>query len=75
MALTLPADLFPSRAVATVSGMSGTAAGAVTIVSTYLIGQVTDRVSFEPVLIAASIVPLIATAAVFLLIREKSRSI
>jgi ACS family hexuronate transporter-like MFS transporter len=74
MALTLPADLFPTRAVATVSGMSGTAAGLVTIVSTFLIGQVTDRVSFEPVLIAASIVPLIATAAVFLLIRERFRS-
>jgi MFS transporter, ACS family, hexuronate transporter len=71
MALTLPADLFPSRSVATVSGMSGTAAGLVTIVSTFLIGQVTDRVSFEPVLIAASIVPLIATAAVFLLVRGK----
>jgi MFS transporter, ACS family, hexuronate transporter len=74
MALTLPADLFPSRAVATVSGMSGTAAGLVTIVSTYLIGQVTDRVSFEPVIIAASIVPLVATAAVFLLVREKVKS-
>jgi MFS transporter, ACS family, hexuronate transporter len=74
MALTLPADIFPSRAVATVSGMGGTAAGLVTIVSTYLIGQVTDRVSFEPVLIAASIVPLIATAAVFLLVREKFTS-
>jgi ACS family hexuronate transporter-like MFS transporter len=74
MALTLPADLFPSRAVATVSGMSGTAAGMVTIVSTFLIGQVTDRISFEPVLIGASIIPLIATAAVFLLIRERLRS-
>jgi ACS family hexuronate transporter-like MFS transporter len=71
MALTLPADLFPSRAVATVSGMSGTAAGLVTIVSTFLIGQVTDRMSFGPVLIVASIVPLIATALVFLLIRER----
>jgi MFS transporter, ACS family, hexuronate transporter len=74
MALTLPADLFPSHAVATVSGMSGTAAGVVTIVSTFLIGQVTDRVSFEPVLIGASIVPLIATAAVFLLIRTRVKS-
>jgi ACS family hexuronate transporter-like MFS transporter len=71
MALTLPADLFPSRAVATVSGMSGTAAGVVTIVSTFLIGQVSDRMSFGPVLIVASIVPLIATALVFLLIRER----
>jgi ACS family hexuronate transporter-like MFS transporter len=73
MGLTLPADLFPSRAVATVSGMSGTAAGIVTIVSTFLIGQVTDRTSFEPVLIAASIVPLVATALVFLLIRSRGR--
>jgi ACS family hexuronate transporter-like MFS transporter len=70
MGLTLPADLFPTRAVATVSGMSGTAAGAVTIVSTFLIGHVTDRTSFGPVLVAASIVPLIATALVFLLIRR-----
>jgi MFS transporter, ACS family, hexuronate transporter len=74
MALTLPADLFPSRAVATVSGMSGTAAGLVTIISTFLIGQVTDRLSFEPVLIVASIVPLVATAFVFLLIRDRSKS-
>ena len=74
MALTLPADLFPPRAVATVSGMGGTAAGLVTIVSTFLIGQVTDRLSsFEPVLIAASIVPLIATALVFALIRSPAR--
>jgi ACS family hexuronate transporter-like MFS transporter len=69
MALTLPADLFPPRAVASVSGFSGTAAGLVTIFSTYLIGRVTDQSSFQPVLLTASIVPLIATALVFLLIR------
>jgi ACS family hexuronate transporter-like MFS transporter len=70
MALALPTDLFPSRAVASVSGMGGTGAGLGTIISTYLIGWSADRYSFEPVLIAASLIPLVATALVLLLIRE-----
>ncbi len=43
MALVLPSDLFRSESVATVSGMSGTGAGLGTIISTYLIGYVSDR--------------------------------
>lgn len=69
MALTLPADLYPTRAVATVSGMSGAAAGIGTIISTLIIGKVTDKYSFEPVLIGASLVPVLATILVFVLIR------
>jgi ACS family hexuronate transporter-like MFS transporter len=57
--------------VATVSGMSGTGAGLGTILSTYLIGYVSDRYSFEPILIAASLVPLAGMVLVLLLIREK----
>ena len=72
MALSLPSDLYPRRSVASVSGMSGTGAGIGTIISTYLIGWVSDRYSFEPVLIVASFVPLVATALVFLLVRETS---
>jgi ACS family hexuronate transporter-like MFS transporter len=71
MGLTLPADIYPNRAVATVSGMSGTGAGLGTILSTFLIGYVTDRYSFEPVLICASLVPLVATALVLVLIRGR----
>jgi len=70
MGLTFPADLYPSRTVATVSGMSGAAAGIGTILSTLAIGKVTDRYSFEPVLIGASILPLVATVLVFVLIRS-----
>jgi len=69
MALTLPSDLYPSRSVASVSGFSGTGAGVGTIVSTWLIGRVSKRYSFEPILIAASLVPLVATALVLLLVR------
>ncbi|MBI4891254.1 MAG: MFS transporter [Acidobacteria bacterium] len=71
MGLALPTDLFPSHSVATVSGMGGTGAGVGTIVSTYLIGWSADRYSFEPVLLGASVVPLVATALVWLLIQER----
>jgi MFS transporter, ACS family, aldohexuronate transporter len=70
MALVLPSDLYRSESVATVSGMSGTGAGIGTIISTYLIGYVSDRYSFEPILIAASLVPLVGMVLVLLLIRD-----
>ncbi|MBL8231497.1 MAG: MFS transporter, partial [Bryobacterales bacterium] len=73
MALSLPADLYPSHSVASVSGMSGTGAGIGTILSTYLIGWSADHYSFEPVLVGASFIPLIATGLVLLLIRPAAR--
>jgi ACS family hexuronate transporter-like MFS transporter len=71
MALALPSDLYPSGSVASVSGLSGAGAGVGTIVSTFLIGRISDRYSFAPILIGASLVPLVATALVFLLIRKR----
>jgi len=74
MALVLPSDLYRSESVATVSGMSGTGAGLGTIISTYLIGYVSDRYSFEPILIAASMVPLVGMVLVLLLVRDPGKS-
>lgn len=71
MCLVLPADLYPRSSVATVSGMSGTGAGIGTILSSYLIGRISDHYSFQPVVIAASLVPLAATALVLLLVRRQ----
>lgn len=68
--LALPGDLYPTGSVASVSGMSGTGAGLGTILATYLTGVVADRYSFEPILITASVVPLLATVALVLLIRR-----
>src|SRR4029450_6198736 len=48
--LNLPADLFPSPSVASVSGMGGTGAGLGTIGAIYLTGQVADLYSFETIL-------------------------
>ena len=74
MALSLPADLFESRAVGSVAGLSGAAAGAGTLVSTYLIGVVADRFSFTPILITASLIPLAAAALVVALVRNTDQS-
>jgi MFS transporter, ACS family, hexuronate transporter len=68
--LNLPADIFPTSSVASVSGLGGTGAGVGTISAIYLTGWVADHYSFAPILIGASIVPLVAMAAVLLLIRN-----
>jgi len=70
MVLVLPSDLFPSRSVATVSGMAGTGAGIGAIISTYLVGYVADRYSFKPILIAASLIPFVAMVLVLILVRN-----
>lgn len=70
--LALPGDLYPTGSVASVSGLSGTGAGIGTILATFLTGMVSDRYSFEPVLIAASLIPLLATVALVTLIRRKA---
>lgn len=68
--LNLPADVFPSGSVATVSGLGGTGAGIGTLAATYLTGRVADAHSFAPIIMGASIIPLVAMAAVLLLVRN-----
>lgn len=70
--ISLPADVFHSRAVASVSGMSGTAAGMATLISTYLTGVIADRFSFQPVIIAASVIPCIATLIIWRFVRPRT---
>src|SRR3954453_13755002 len=74
MALVLPSDLYRSESVATVRGMSGTGAGLGTIVSTYLIGYVSDHYSFKPILITASFIPSLGMLLVLILIRPEKIS-
>jgi ACS family hexuronate transporter-like MFS transporter len=73
MFLSLPTDVYDSRAVGTVAGMAGTGAGIGTMISTYLIGRVTDATSFAPVIAAAAIVPCAATAVFVSLVRSSRR--
>ena len=70
MILNLPADVYPTASVASVSGLSGTGAGIGTITATLLIGRISDQLSFAPILIGASIIPLFAVVAVLALVRN-----
>jgi ACS family hexuronate transporter-like MFS transporter len=74
MILNLPADIYPERSVASVAGMGGTAAGIGTIGATYLTGYIADRFSFEPLLIGASLVPLVAMTLLLVLVRDRGRA-
>src|SRR6266705_603309 len=73
MFLSLPADVFHTRAVGSVSGLGGSAAGIGTLITTFLIGLITDRFSFQPIVITASIIPCIATVIFVTMVRTTKR--
>ncbi len=76
IANVLPSDLFYSESVASVAGMSGTAAGLGTIVAFKLIGHFSDARqalaghSFDPIVVVAGLVPFLAMILVLLLVRN-----
>lgn len=78
IANVLPTDLYSSEAVATVSGMSGTAAGIGTIIAFELIGrfsdarQTTATHSFDPIMVVAGLIPFLGMILVLLLVRNTS---
>ena len=69
MGLTLPSDLFPQDVVATVTGLSGLAAGIAGVAFTFVVGITVDRFSYGPAFLVAGLLPVAATALLFLLIR------
>jgi MFS transporter, ACS family, hexuronate transporter len=66
--LTLPSDLFPADVVATLTGLSGFAAGLASTGFTLLVGMLVDRLSYVPAFILAGTVPIIATYTVVFLV-------
>lgn len=70
MLLNLPADVYYADSVGTVAGLGGAGAGVGTIAATYLTGIIADRYSFAPILIGASLVPVLAVAVVLVLVRN-----
>jgi MFS transporter, ACS family, hexuronate transporter len=71
MFLSLPSDVFHPDAVASVSGLGGTGAGIGTLISTYLIGTISDRFSFQPIVIVGSVIPCVATVILVLMVSTK----
>lgn len=76
IANVLPTDLYRSSSVATVSGLSGTGAGIGTIIAFELIGHFSDARqasvthSFDPIIVAAGLIPFIGMILVLLLVRN-----
>ncbi len=69
MFLTLPTDVFHTRAVGTVMGLAGTSAGISTLITTLIIGKVSDAYGFGPVILAAAFIPAIATVVFVTMVR------
>jgi ACS family hexuronate transporter-like MFS transporter len=74
MGLTLPSDLFPPQVVASVTGLSGLAAGLAGTGFTLLVGTIVDRFSYFPAFVLAATAPILATAAVVFLIPRTPRA-
>jgi MFS transporter, ACS family, hexuronate transporter len=74
MGLTLPSDLFPSEVVATVTGLSGLAAGLAGTGFTLLVGVLVDRFSYFPAFLLAATAPILATFSVLFLIPRSQKS-
>jgi ACS family hexuronate transporter-like MFS transporter len=72
MGLTLPSDLFPQDVVATVTGLSGLAAGLAGAAFTFAVGFLVDRYSYGPAFLVAGLLPLFATGFMLLLISSRS---
>jgi MFS transporter, ACS family, hexuronate transporter len=70
MGLTFPSDLFPSEVVASVTGLSGLAAGLAGTLFTLLVGTLVDHFSYFPAFVVAATAPLLATVSVVVLIRR-----
>ena len=64
---TLPSDFFPQQAVAAVAGLGGVGAGIGSILYVLATGWVVDHFSYSPILIIASLLPLVGTIILFAL--------
>jgi len=71
MGLTFPSDLFPQDVVASVTGVSGLGAGLAGAAFTLIVGKLVDRFSYYPAFFIAATMPLLATAAVLILLRPR----
>jgi MFS transporter, ACS family, hexuronate transporter len=76
IANVLPSDLYGTASVATVSGMGGTASGLGTIGAFLLVGHFSDARQamtthiFDPIMIAAGLIPFVGMILVLLLVRN-----
>jgi ACS family hexuronate transporter-like MFS transporter len=71
--LTLPADLFPKRMVATANGLSGTVGGLGGMLFTMVVGIVALKIGYAPLFVAIAFFDLIGSGILWGLLREPRR--
>lgn len=71
--LTLPADLFPKRTVATANGMSGTIGYLGGMLFTLVVGRVAETVGYGSLFVSIAFFDLIGAAILWTLLREPPR--
>jgi ACS family hexuronate transporter-like MFS transporter len=72
--LTLPADLFPKRTVATANGLSGTVGLFGGMLFTMVVGIVALKIGYAPLFIVIAFLDLIGSAFLWGLLREPRRN-
>src|SRR5439155_24914231 len=65
---TLPSDLFPQRAVASVAGLGGVGAGIGSMIFTLSTGWVVDHYSYTPIIITAGLLAPLGTIVLLSLV-------
>ena len=71
--MTIIGDLFPSRTVATVVGLTGTAGGLGGFLSSLIVGRVIESFTFTPAFIACGVLYPIGLAIILLTVRRIER--
>jgi MFS transporter, ACS family, hexuronate transporter len=68
--MTLPADVFPEKTVATANGLSGTTAVLGGMLFTQIVGVVSQSIGYGPLFIAIAFLDIIGVAFLWSLLRE-----
>ncbi len=73
--LTLPADLFSGRTVASVTGITGSGAGVGGILATFAIGLIVQHMGYAPVFTWAGLMHPLSAIVVYATVRESHSSL
>jgi ACS family hexuronate transporter-like MFS transporter len=68
--LTLPADLFPKRTVATANGLSGSFGHCGGLIFTFVVGYVATHIGYKPLFVAIAFLDIIGVSFLWLLLKK-----
>lgn len=68
--ITMASDLFPRNEVATVTGIAGLAANLGVLIFTLVLGQMVDRVGYQPFFVVLGVLDLAGAAILWTLVRK-----